>query len=397
MRRILGKVILLASALLFAFGAASCSSSSDGSTSVPSGGSNGDNNSSGDNSGGNDNTKPDDTTKDISFAKGADVSWLTEMESDNKKFYNANGKEQECLSLLKDNGVNSIRLRVWVNPDGGWCGQEDVVAKAERAQNLGMRIMIDFHYSDIWADPNRQTVPAAWENYSFEQMKQAVSTHTKDVLNALKAKSIDVEWVQVGNETCDGMLWGKNTGTVNSPAWANESASVSGRASNSPKNYAAYELAGYEAVKEVYPKAKVVVHIDQGQKLDRFTWIFDILKNNGGKWDVIGMSLYPEDKDWETATTQCLANIKSLSQKYNTNVIVSEIGMQWDSSNAATMMAKMVTGCKEISTCEGIFYWEPEVYDNWKPSNYTTLGWNAYTKGAFDNSGKPTKVFDAYK
>lgn len=332
-----------------------------------------------------------------SFAKGVDVSWLTEMEKDGMKFYNSSGKAQDCLELLHDYGVNSIRLRVWVNPEGGWCGKEDVVAKAERAQKLGMRIMIDFHYSDIWADPSRQSVPAAWETYTFNQMKQAVSDHTKEVLNALKAKSINVEWVQVGNETPDGMLWGKNTGTVNSPAWGNESVSVTGRASKNPKNYAAYELAGYEAVKAVYPDAKVVVHIDQGEKLDRFTWIFDILTNNGGKWDVIGMSLYPEDNDWKTVTDKCLSNVKTLSSKYGTNVIISEIGMQWDSSNAAAMMAKMVTGCKAISTCEGIFYWEPEVYNYWKPANYTSLGWNAYTKGAFDKSGKPTAVFDAYK
>ena len=403
MRRIFGKAILLAAALMFSIAGTSCSSSGDNVNSLPenngnngNSGNNGNNGSSGENPSTPDDT-PDNKQDESTFAKGADVSWLTEMEKDGKKFYNANGTEQECLALLKDNGVNSIRLRVWVDPDGGWCGKDDVVAKAERAQKLGMRIMIDFHYSDIWADPSRQAVPAAWENYSFEEMKQAVSDHTKDVLNALKAKSIDVEWVQVGNETCDGMLWGKNTGTVNDPKWGGETDKVSGRASKSPKNYAAYELAGYEAVKAVYPNAKVVVHIDKGQELGRFTWIFNILKNNGGKWDVIGMSLYPEDKDWKTTPSDCLSNIKTLSSMYNCNVVISEIGMQWNSSNAATMMSTMVTGCKAISTCEGIFYWEPEVYNSWKPANYTTLGWGAYTKGAFDNSGKPTAVFDAYK
>lgn len=82
---------------------------------------------------------------------------------------------------------------------------------------------------------------------------------------------------------------------------------------------------------------------------------------------------------------------------YGKDVIISEIGMWWGSDQAAPLMKKMVDGCKKISTCEGIFYWEPEVYNNWKPANYITLGWDAYTKGAFDNSGKPTAVFDAYK
>ena len=101
------------------------------------------------------------------FAKGADVSWLTEMEGDGVNFYSASGKKQECLSLLRDLGVNSIRLRVWVNPDGGLCNKNDVVAKAWRAQQLGFRLMIDFHYSDTWADPAHQTVPAAWQGYTF--------------------------------------------------------------------------------------------------------------------------------------------------------------------------------------------------------------------------------------
>ena len=136
------------------------------------------------------------------FAKGADVSWLTEMEHDGVKFYNQNGKAEECMWLLRDLGTNAIRLRVWVNPEGGWCGKDDVIAKASRAQALGYRLMIDFHYSDTWADPGNQKIPAAWKNYDFEQMKQAVANHTKDVLSALKKNGVtNVEWVQVGNET----------------------------------------------------------------------------------------------------------------------------------------------------------------------------------------------------
>lgn len=387
MKCIFRKAILLASVFLLAITGVACSSDDNPSVAEHEG----------DGNKGDDNKNDDGKTETTAFAKGADVSWLTEMEKNGKKFYDASGKEKECMALLKSIGMNAIRLRVWVNPEGGWCAKDDVVAKAERAQSLGMRIMIDFHYSDVWADPSRQAVPAAWENYSFEQMKQAVVDHAKNVLNALKAKNIDVEWVQVGNETSDGMLWGKNTGTISSPKWDKETPDISGRASKNPKNYAAYELAGYESVKAVYPKAKVVVHIDQGDNLGRFAWIFDILKNNGGKWDVIGMSLYPEDNNWESLTTSCLDNIKTLSGKYGTPVVISEIGMNWNSSKAAAVLKKMVDGCKKISTCEGVFYWEPEVYGNWKPTMYNELGWNAYTKGAFDNSGKPTTALDAFK
>ena len=362
MKNILGKAMLLASALLFSITGTSCSND--------------------------DNATPEkEKTYDMSgFAKGADVSWLTEMEGDGVNFYSASGKKQECLSLLRDLGVNSIRLRVWVNPDGGWCNKNDVVAKAWRAQQLGFRLMIDFHYSDTWADPAHQAVPAAWQDYTFEQMKQAVSSHTTEVLQALKDRGVsNVEWVQVGNETRDGMLWNDND------------ANVTGRCSKNASNFSAYITAGYDAVKAVYPQAKVIVHIDEGNNLGRYTWIFDELKNHGGKWDVIGMSLYPEDNNWTELTDNCLANIKTLSDKYNCDVVISEIGMAWDSDQAAPMMKKMVDGCKAISTCEGIFYWEPEVYNDWKPANYTTLGWSAYKKGTFDKSGKPTAVFDAFK
>ena len=129
------------------------------------------------------------TTYDMSgFARGADVSWLSEMESSGYKFYTSDGKEQECMSLLRDLGINAIRLRVWVNPENdtedvkGWCNKGDVLLKAWRAHNLGYRLMIDFHYSDRWADPVQQAKPKAWENYTVEELEQAIADHTKDVL-----------------------------------------------------------------------------------------------------------------------------------------------------------------------------------------------------------------------
>ena len=91
------------------------------------------------------------------FAKGADVSWITQMEASGYRWQNDNGQQQDLLQILKDHGMNTIRLRVWVNPSGGWNGTSDLVAKAIRARNAGFRIMIDFHYSDSWADPGQQT------------------------------------------------------------------------------------------------------------------------------------------------------------------------------------------------------------------------------------------------
>lgn len=359
MKNMIGKALLLASTLMFSITGTSCSND--------------------------DAVTPEQEKKyDMTgFAKGADVSWLTELESNGTLFYDANGKPQECMALLRDLGMNSIRLRVWVNPDGGWCGKDDVVAKAWRAHKLGMRLMIDFHYSDTWADPGKQYVPAAWKDYTFEQMKQAVADHTRDVLTALKERNIDVEWVQVGNETSDGMLWNDADGA--------DALAVTGRASKNMANFAAYVNAGYNAVKAVYPDAKVIVHLDKGNKLSQYTWMFDGLKQHGAKWDVIGMSLYPDwitDQAWQQVSDDCLANMQTLSTKYGCNVILSEIGMVWNSENAAPFLKKMVDGCKALSICEGVFYWEPETYGNL----------NGYDKGAFDDSGKPTVALqEAFK
>jgi len=318
----------------------------------------------------------DTTTVDTTaYAKGADVSWLTEMEYNGKMFYNASGKQMDCIELLKSLGINSIRLRVWVNPTTGWCNKSDVLVKAWRAYKLGMRILIDFHYSDSWADPSQQTVPAAWSNYSLTELEQAVSDHTTDVLTALKAKGITPEWVQVGNETSNGMLW------------------PTGKASTSMANYAALNNAGYSAVKTIFPNAKVVIHLPNGDNNSLYRWMFDGLKSNGGKWDVIGMSLYPSadtTMTWSTKVDNCIANMKDMISRYKTPVMLCEVGMPWDdAATAKSFLSDLITKSKAISSnnCLGIFYWEPEAYGSW----------NAYTLGAFDDSGKPTEALDAFK
>src|ERR1700679_1132739 len=106
-----------------------------------------------------------------SFARGADTSWLTQMVAGGRTFQDNAGVTMNCLSVLQEKCIDSIRLRVWVNPAGGWCDQADVVAKAVQAQSMGLRILVDFHYSDTWADPGDQNKPAAWANYTFAQLQ----------------------------------------------------------------------------------------------------------------------------------------------------------------------------------------------------------------------------------
>ncbi len=324
-----------------------------------------------------DNDASESSVGDMSgFAKGADVSWLTEMESAGKKFYKRQGNLSECMSLLRSLGMNSVRLRVWVDPAhsgaNGWCDKNDLLVKALRARDLGMRVMVDFHYSDWWADPGQQTVPAAWTGYNLDQMKQAVANHTTDVLTLLKDNGVTPEWVQVGNETGNGMLWEQ------------------GKASTNMAGYAALNNAGYDAVKSVFPEAIVIVHVHNGDDNGLFRWLFDGLKDNGGKWDMIGMSLYPEKDTWRSQNDKCIANIDDMIARYSKPVMICEVGMNVDLAQICrSALQDLIGRCKAVSgeMCRGVFYWEPEAYG----------GWKSYGKGAFDEYGKPTVALDAFK
>lgn len=314
---------------------------------------------------------PDTTKNPNAFAKGADISWLTEMETAGYTFYTRSGEQKDCYQVLKDLGMNSVRLRAWVNPTEGWCNTADVVAKAKRAKAAGMRIMLDFHYSDWWADPGKQNKPAAWSTFNFADLKNALSVYTKHVMDTLQSNGIIPEWVQVGNETNDGMLW------------------EDGRASTSMGNFAVLVKAGYEAVKSVSDTIKVIVHVSNGYDNNLFRWMFDGLKNNGAQWDIIGMSLYPTSTNWQTLNTQCLANIHDMVARYNKPVMICEVGMPWtDSIACKSFLTDIISKTKSVADNNGlgVFYWEPESYNNWKD----------YTLGAFDNNGRPTLSLEAF-
>ena len=312
------------------------------------------------------------------FARGADVSWCTEMEANGKQFYNSEGQQTELMALMRQIGMNAIRLRVWVNPQsayGSWSDKADVLVKARRAHAQGLALLIDFHYSDFFADPGRQDKPSTWAAYTFEQLKQAVADHTVDVLSALKAEGIEPAWVQVGNETRSGMIW--DSGKID---WNKSGSAVWA-------NYIALSNAGYEAVKRVLPEAKVIVHIDKGP--DDNAWFFKAFKQYGGKFDMIGLSHYPES-GWQNENSKTAANIQSLASTFGVPVMIVETGYSATNETVAQqVMTDLFEKVKGLSACAGVFYWEPEVYGWWKPAYYSKLGWNAYGKGAFTSQGRP--------
>lgn len=331
------------------------------------------------------------------FVRGADVSWCTEMEASGRKFYDANGQETELFALLKQIGMNAVRLRVWVNPTGygygAWCNKDDVLKKAERAHQQGLDVMIDFHYSDFFADPGRQEKPKDWSDYTTAQLKTAIADHTKEILTALKEKGIEPKWVQVGNETNNGMIF--DSGKIE---WKTKTGSAR------YTDYVAMSNAGYDAVKEVLPDAYVIVHIANAYKAAESNgWFYREFKEAGGKFDMIGLSHYPDWTDWNStksgvaSNTNAANSVKTLGDLFNVPVMITETGFpQQDVETGSLVMTDLFNKMKPLPQCAGILYWEPEVDGVWKPDYYDTVGWDAYAMGAFTTDGKPTAILAAF-
>jgi arabinogalactan endo-1,4-beta-galactosidase len=316
----------------------------------------------------------------FAFSKGADVSWLPQMEATDYHFYDVDGSQKDCLQLLKDRGINTIRLRVFVNPSNhlinGHCSTAETVVMAVRAKNMGMRIMIDFHYSDTWADPNNQTKPAAWANHSFTQLKDDVYNHTYSVLSSLQASGVTPEWVQIGNEIPSGLLWPEGK-IVNNQNW-NQLAQLLNK--------------GYEATKAINQGIKVVVHIDRGNDNARFRWFFDNLTTNNVNYDVIGMSYYPYwlGSNYTTTITNLQNNLNDMVSRYNKEVMVVELGGDHlQAQNTKDMITAVVNAVKTVPNNKGlgVIYWEPEGEKSW--SNYQLNAWQS--------DGKPSPALDAFK
>jgi arabinogalactan endo-1,4-beta-galactosidase len=316
-------------------------------------------------------------TIDSGFAKGADVGWLPQMEATGYKFYDTDGTERDCLQLLKDRGMNTIRLRVFVNPSddkvSGHCSKEEMVAMALRAQKMGMRVMIDFHYSDSWADPGKQFKPAAWENHSFPELLEDVYAHTYDVIDALKVAGVTPEWVQVGNEIPGGMMWPE------------------GSTKNWPQLTQLLNK-GYEATKAIDPKIKVIVHLDEGNNNAKFRWFFDSAKANKVKYDVIGLSYYPFwiKKDYTETIADLENNLKDMASRYNKEVMVVEVGgIDEQIENTYQMLIATIKAVKNVPNNKGlgVIYWEPQ----------GAKSWSGYSLSAWQNDGKPSAALNAFK
>ena len=339
------------------------------------------------------------------FVKGADVSGLPRQEQRGVKFHDREGHERECLELLRnDYQMQAIRLRVWVEPTrDGSSTKEDVLRMALRAKKLGMDVMIDFHYSDWWADPGQQPIPKVWEGHSYEQMKEDLRQHTIDVLSLLKQNGITPRWVQVGNETSNGLLWSVKTNEFGWPVKDTDGKTTivqsMGHIKTEPEQYAGFIRTGYDAVKEVFPETIVIVHLDNGYKPELYDWNLGILQQYGGKFDMIGMSLYPywarrshPELEADQVITDCISNIRRVSEKFGCDVMIVETGFEVDVEHPELMdegrrqLARIIREARNQTNghCRGIFYWEPQTLPG------------GYRLGAFGRNGEPTAIMEAF-
>lgn len=311
------------------------------------------------------------------FAKGADVSWLPQMEATGYQFLDENGQQADVLQLLKDRGMDAVRLRIFVNPsDNPWsghCDKDATVAMALRAQKMGMRVMANFHYSDSWADPGKQNKPEAWKDLPFDELVQAVYDHTYEVVSALKNAGVTPEWVQVGNEIPGGMLW------------------PDGHTDQWPQ-LAQLLNAGYKATKAVDTNIRVIVHVDEGHNQEKFRNFYDRATELGVQYDIIGLSYYPYwvKKDWTETIDGLRQNLIDLVERYDKDVMVVEVGGEdHQVENTRDLLKATIEAVRNVPNGRGlgVFYWEPQ----------GARSWSKYGLSAWGEDGKPSPALDAFK
>jgi arabinogalactan endo-1,4-beta-galactosidase len=274
---------------------------------------------------------------------GADISFLPQLEARGAKFSDK-GVEKDAIQILKDHHFNYIRLRIFNNPAAdsgyspgkGFCDLPHTLAMAKRVKQAGLKLLLDFHYSDTWADPQKQFKPEAWKTLTGTALTQAVHDYTAQVLQALKAQGTPPDMVQVGNEINHGMIW--PDGDVQKADSLKRFDTLAGLAK-----------AGASAVRETTPTALVMMHVALGgQNQLSKTWL-DRMIARGVTFDVIGESYYPK---WHGTIADLKANLTDLAKKFPQDIVVVEYS---ERKREVNDIAFNLPGGKG----KGSFIWEP--------------------------------------
>lgn len=329
----------------------------------------------------------------MNFIKGMDISTLPEMEALGFVYRDFDGTPIDAFDLIKKNGVNSIRLRIWNEPNNfpeshGYCNLQDTIAMAKRIKAHGMSFFLDFHYSDYWADPGQQRKPKAWEGLSFDALVEALHDYTRDTLLALEAENVYPEYIQIGNEIRSGMVFPE------------------GDARNFP-GLAALINAGIRAVRELdekhaseggkIPRVQLVIHLDQGGRYAYYEdWFDKALANGVTDFDIIALSYYPF---WHGTFTDFKNTLEKVVARYKRPVMCAETAHAWrlvkdgfvsaqqerlsrfrltpkDQRRVVELVMSIVASVSDNMGL-GVYYWEPldiprEGMNGW-PSNMTVM------------------------
>ena len=295
------------------------------------------------------------------FDFGVDVSSLTLETRQNKTFYNREGQKKSLMPILKEQGVNSVRLRVLVNPTNSNFNTSYAKTLANSAKAQDFNIMLDLHYCDWWGDYAK---PKAWKNYAIEKLTTVVTNHTTNVMNSLNATG-KLRWVQIGNEVDDGLLWQDGRETTNFVSIIN---------------------AAYDAVKAVNPEVQTVIHVSECENTQWLTDYFDTLLVHGAKWDAIGLSVHVKGTKLtpQELITTVAGNVTTLKERYGKPVLIVETGYFVDREVEANQwLCEFMQQLMEAGA-SGLYYWEPELADE-----YDLGAWNPRTR-------KPSLAMDAF-
>lgn len=289
---------------------------------------------------------------------GADISFLPQLEDRGIRFSDK-GVEKDAIEILKMHGFNYVRLRIFndpardsgYSPGRGFCDLEHTKQMAKRVKAAGLKLLLDFHYSDYWADPGKQYKPAAWEGLSFPELKNALYDYTKKVMEELKAQGTTPDMVQVGNEINHGIVW------------------PDGNVSQIDQT-AQLLRAGTAAVKAVDPTVVMMLHVALGGQHHESVFFIDNMLARGVHFDVIGQSYYPK---WHGTLADLENNLKDLAQRYEKDVIVVEYSAM---KEPVHRIAFDLPGGRGKGTC----IWEP--LNTWEK--------------IFDKEGKANELLDLY-
>ena len=330
----------------------------------------------------------------MDFYTGCDLSTLIEVEENGGIFYNEAGKPTDVLAILKENGINSIRIRIWNDPvdsngnpyASGHNDLETAILIGKRASNMGMRVFIDFHYSDYWADPSVQEVPKAWKTLNIDEKKLALYTYTKESLQTLLDNGVNVTMVQIGNETTSGL--------AGETEWENITTLMS---------------YGSKAVREISLENNreilVAMHFTGYQGFD---WYASQLNFYNVDYDVFAASYYPY---WHGSLDGLHNSLQSIIDTYEKKVLIAEFAYPYNFTNQdnlnnnisfgsslsfpytvnKTGQAECISDIYKTATalgddCLGLFYWEP-AWIAIPDSDYVGSTWE--NQALFDKDGNP--------